>query len=96
MNTIPFPEQTTTYAKDQPQYSPLPAHIDRADPNGTVTCCWRMSWRERLTVLVKGVIWHQVWTFHKPLQPQLLTVDKPELPAPGPVNFADLKNEIGR
>jgi hypothetical protein len=77
MKTIEFPEQTTVFAKDQKQYNPLPAHKFPGDPKGCVTCCWKLSWRERLTVLWTGAIWHQVLTFNDPLQPQLLTVEKP-------------------
>lgn len=33
-----------------------------------------------LAVLWRGTIWHQVLTFNQPLQPQLLSVDKPEMP----------------
>lgn len=78
MNLIEFPEQTVVVAKDQPQYRPLPAHI-ADDREGTLTCCWHLSWWERLTVLLTGRVWHQVWTFRAPLQPQLLLTKKPEL-----------------
>jgi hypothetical protein len=29
-------------------------------------------------VLFSGLIWHQILTFNGPLQPQLLTVEKPD------------------
>lgn len=78
MRLIEFPEQTVIIAKDQPQYMPLPAHV--ADgPECTVTCCWRLTWRERFAVLFGGVIWHQIMTFQQRLQPQLLLAEKPEL-----------------
>jgi hypothetical protein len=38
-----------------------------------------LTWRERLRVLLGGVLWHQVLTFKGPLQPQLISVDKPEM-----------------
>jgi hypothetical protein len=78
MTPVSFPEHNVVYAKDQPQYLALPAHIER-NPEGLVTFCWKLSWRERLRVLLTGLIWHQVLTFKKPLQPQLLSVEKPEL-----------------
>lgn len=80
MELIPFPEQTTTYAKDQPQYRLLPAHRFN-DDEGRIACCWSLSWRERLHVLFTGKIWHQILTFDKPLQPQKLTVEKPDMAA---------------
>lgn len=82
MEIIPFPEQTTVYAKDQPQYRPLPAYRF-GDDEGRIACCWSLSWRERFLVLFTGRIWQQVLTFNRALQPQLLTVEKPEMTTPG-------------
>ena len=85
MKPVSFPEQTVVIAKDQPQYLPLPAHVkphDKYDPSCRMTFCWQLSWRERLTLLVTGRLWHQVLTFNSPLQPQLLLVKKPDLAAP--------------
>jgi hypothetical protein len=76
MTLEPFPEANAVYAKDQAQYLPMPAHTDRS---GVVTCCWKLTWAERLSLLLTGRIWHQILTFRKPLQPQLLLVDKPHL-----------------
>lgn len=81
MRLIEFQEQTCVIAKDQPQYNPLPARRF-AGKDGRIACCWRLSLWERLTVLFTGVVWHQVLTFNEPLQPQLLTVDKPEMREP--------------
>ena len=67
-----LPEQV--FAKDQPGYIPLPAHVG---PDGTVTTRWRLSFIERLTVLIGGSIWLQVLTFDEPLQPVKLMVDCP-------------------
>lgn len=76
MEVIEFPEQTAIYAKDQPEYIPLPAY-QFGDDVGTVAFCWRLSMIERLKMLFTGKVWHLVLTFNQPLQPQLLTVDKP-------------------
>lgn len=80
MDIIEFPEQTLVIAKDQPQYRAMPAYRQPRDPEGRVICCWRLTWRERLKVLLSGVIWHHILTFNGPLQPQLLEVEKPEMP----------------
>ena len=71
-----FPEQTVIIAKDQPEYLPMPAHV-AAD--GVVTCCWRLTLRERLRVLLQGRVWHQIMTFGSQLQPQALAARKPDL-----------------
>lgn len=83
MQVVEFPEQTTTYAKDQPQYVPLPAHRFANDlGEGRIACCWKLTWRERLYVLWTGRVWQQVLTFNKPLQPQKMTVEKPAFANP--------------
>lgn len=80
MKLVEFPEQTVVIAKDQPEYLPLPAHRFAGDPQGRIACCWQLTWRERLGILFSGKLWHQVLTFNQPLQPQLLTVEKPDMP----------------
>lgn len=78
MKPIDFPESNVIIAKDQPEYRPLPSNYAN-DDYGTVTFCWRLTWRERLRLLVTGKLWHQVLTFKKPLQPQLPSAKKPEM-----------------
>lgn len=78
MQIIDIPEKTVVIAKDQPQYIPIPAHQFR-DAEGRIAFCWALTWRERLRVLFTGRIWHQVLTFNTALQPQKLTVEKPEM-----------------
>lgn len=63
------------FAKNQPEYQPLPAI--RLD-DGAVITRWRLTWWERLKVLVRGDVWLWVMTFHKPLQPVTLEVDRPQ------------------
>lgn len=79
MHLVEFPEQTTVIAKNQSPYKPLPAHTFKDDPSGRIACCWKMGWRERLKVLWTGTVWHQILTFNSPLQPQLLSTEKPEM-----------------
>ncbi len=64
-----------TFAKDQPQYNPLPC---RRQEDGTVTIRWKLSPRERLAVLMSGCIWHTVLTFGGPLQPIRLDTTCPD------------------
>jgi hypothetical protein len=60
-----FPYSNITFAKDQPGYMPLPAWTDGAQ----VISRWTLNWRERLHVLLTGVVWVRMMTFGKPLQP---------------------------
>ena len=64
------------FAKDQPQYRPLPAY--RAE-DGTVLTRWRFTWWERLRVLCSGNCYVWTLTFNQPLQPILLDVKKPKV-----------------
>jgi hypothetical protein len=82
-----FPGQNVIIAKDQPEYIPMPAHV-AAD--GTVTCCWRLTWRERLRLLRTGTVWHQILTFRAHLQPQILTTERPQLEAIGELPEANM------
>ena len=79
MNPVAFPEANTVIAEDQPEYIPLPAHVDTTNPAGRVTFCWQLNEDEIAEVRRTGQIWHTVLTFGGPLQPQMLTVEKPEL-----------------
>ena len=76
MKLIEFAEQTVVFAKNQPEYLPLPA-FQRHDAEGTIICCWQMTFRERIVALFTGRIWHSILTFNSPLQPQLLQIDRP-------------------
>jgi hypothetical protein len=75
-----FPEVNTTIAKNQPEYLPIPAYRYKGDDRGRIVFCWKPSWRERFELLFGGVLWHHVLTFNHPLQPQMLTTVKPEMP----------------
>ena len=69
------------FAKDQPEYQPLPAI--RTD-DGTVVSRWSLTWRERLRVLFSGSIWLQLVMGldergrHRPLTPSLLLTEQPQ------------------
>ncbi len=68
----------TTFAKDQSQYKPLPALVSR-DDNMRVTTRWRLSWRERLRILLTGNLWLQVLTYGNQLQPVKLLAAEPPI-----------------
>ena len=70
---VKLPE--TVYAKDQPEYQPLP--VFKID-DGTVLSRWKLSWRERLRALFQGDVYLFVCTFNAPLQPVMLQVERPQ------------------
>lgn len=63
-----------TYAKDQPEYLNLPAHVDE---HGRVTTRWKLTWRERLRILLYGNLWLSILTFGQKLQPVRLDTECP-------------------
>lgn len=73
-----FPEHNVVFAKDQPEYLPLPAFRNNS-PQGEVITCWNLSFRERLRVLLTGEIWLSLLTFNKPLTPTFITTKKSEV-----------------
>lgn len=75
---LPSQPQLTeiTFAKNQPQYQPLPA-IRLSD--GTVITRWKLNWKERLMILLMGNLYLQQLTFNSRLQPQLPQVTEPEV-----------------
>lgn len=75
MKPVDFPGSNVTYAAKQPEYLPLPA---LRTPEGQVTSCWGLTWRERLTVLLRGHLFVSVLTFNYSLQPMRLTVSREE------------------
>lgn len=64
-----------TFAENQEEYLNLPA-LRSAD--GKVLCRWRMTWKERLRVLVTGNLYVFLLTFNQPLQPIALQTEQPD------------------
>lgn len=68
--TTPEPRpgaSSVIFAKDQPQYIPLPANV--SGNTGYVETKWKLNWKERWQALVQGTIYLTVRTFNQPLQP---------------------------
>lgn len=80
MTPIKFKGSNLIIAEDQPEYIPLPARIFQySDGTRAAGVCWRLSWRERFKLLFSGKLWHVVYTFGRPLQPQLLSTSRPDM-----------------
>jgi len=76
MEPIRFKEVNVTFAKDQPDYLPLPAHKTK---DGVVTTCWKMTFREKIKLFFTGRLYLQVQTFNKPFSPIVVFLDDPFL-----------------
>lgn len=78
MKPIEFKGQNTIFAKDQPEYQPLPA-LKLKTPEGDVISCWELSLKERIKLLFTGKLWVSLLSFNKPLTPSYFTVNRKEL-----------------
>jgi hypothetical protein len=65
----------TVYGENQPECENLPAFrlLD-----GTTLSRWRLTWRERLLVLLRGDVYLWLLTNNRPLQPVLIQIERPE------------------
>jgi hypothetical protein len=81
MTPTPFPEQNVVVAENQAEYVPLPAYHWPNDLEGKLTFCWQLSQEEIEQVRATGKLWHTVLTFNQPLQPILLSMEKPNFGA---------------
>lgn len=78
MKPIEFKQQNCVFAKDQPEYQPLPAlRLDTRE--GEVISCWRLSLRERIKILFTGKMWLSLTMFGKPLTPSFMSPFRKEI-----------------
>ena len=73
MNPIEFEGQNCVFAKDQPEYLPLPALVVE---NQTITC-WELSAAEVEALRFSKKIWLSQMNFGQPLQPQRPSIERP-------------------
>lgn len=83
MKAIEFKEANIVFAKDQPDYLPLPAFKNHS-PEGEVVFCQRLSFPERIKILFTGKLWVSLMTFNKPLTPSFFSVNKSDVLTPEP------------
>ena len=77
MEPITFKETNGVFARDQPQYYPLPVWKKPDDENGTIVCCWKATWQERLRILFTGRLYLSLLSFNKPLTPNRIYAENP-------------------
>lgn len=78
MKPVEFTEQNVVFAKDQPEYQPLPAFRNDS-VQGEVVSCWQLSFSERLRILITGKLWVSLMTFNKPLTPSFFSTKKSDV-----------------
>lgn len=72
MKPVEFKGQNVIFAKDQPEYNPLPA---LKMPDGEVITCWELSDEEMMDIVTTKRIYLSQLTFNQPLQPVMLKVN---------------------
>lgn len=77
MKAIEFAQQTAILAKDQPEYQPLPVHIDHGDKMVPMTCCFELSPEEIKEINETGKLWYTQSTFGQPFQPIRMATSNP-------------------
>lgn len=71
MKPIDFAERNVVFAENQPEYLPLPAHKSE---DGEVTTFWKLSLKERIKILIQGILCLRVLTVNQPLQPIKMSI----------------------
>lgn len=79
MKPIKFDGINAVFGANQPEYQPLPAERVGNPKTGQVNTCWELSKDELKQIRETGKIWVSLLTFGQPLQPVLISVDKPEV-----------------
>ncbi len=78
MKPIEFEEQNIVFAKDQPEYQPLPAYRQMGK-TGNVVTCWEFSDEEMEVLKTTKKLWISIYTFNQPLQPILPSINKSDV-----------------
>jgi len=78
MKPVEFKHQNIVFAKDQPEYQPLPA-LKLSTVEGEVISCWKLSFRERFRILFLGRVWLSLMSFNEPLTPSFLSTKRKEV-----------------
>lgn len=74
MKPISFAGHNRVYGKTLPAVNHLPVFMS---DGGVAVSCWRMSWRERAAVLLRGVVWVVMVTKGKTPMPHGVRVSNP-------------------
>ena len=79
MEPIKFDGANVVFGANQPEYVPLPAERVGTPETGQINTCWALSPDELKKVQETGQIYVSLLTFGQPLQPVLVSVDKPDV-----------------
>lgn len=78
MKPVKFKGHNAVLAGNQPQYIPLPVNIE-CDGRGSMVSCYKLSWKDRIKLLITGRIFFRQVTFDRgfhPIQPMTVWKDR--------------------
>ena len=78
MKAVKFKGHNVVFAENQKEYNALPA-LDLNDDMGSVVSCWKLSFKERVVILLTGKMWMNLCMFGQPLTPSYLSVKRKEV-----------------
>lgn len=90
MKAVTFAEHNVVFAKDQKEYSNLPACSQN---NGLVTFCMEVTKEELRQIRKKSYVNITVLNFNRPVQPVAIMFTKPEFPIPFDIRLTAEPNE---
>lgn len=67
-------DTNVTFAENQKEYEPLPAHRISNDVFGRLVITFGLTWYQRILLLITGKIFFSIQTFNKPVQPVSMSV----------------------
>lgn len=73
MKPLNFDGANVVFGANQPEYQPLPAHINEY---GDVLTCWELSDEDIKAITENRCIWVGQLTFNQPLQPILVSATR--------------------
>lgn len=73
-----FEDLEIIIVKDQPEYLSLPS-IFLGDKVGTIINRWKLTWKERIRIFLKGDLYLEIMTFNHFLLPIRPSVEAPEI-----------------
>ncbi|RDY57695.1 hypothetical protein [Flagellimonas nanhaiensis] len=78
MKAIKFEDVNVEFAKDQEEYTSLPA-LRIGDDHDTIVTCWKLTLWERIKLLFQGHFWMSEMNFNRALTPRYFSVNRKDV-----------------
>ena len=78
MKAIEFKEQNGALSRKDSPLRPIPIFKDPSE-KAQVVSCWKLSFKERMRLLLLGKLWVSIITYNNPVQPSLFSTRKEDV-----------------